>query len=61
MSRRAAFSQADVSRALKGVKAAGEPIRGVEIDPNGNIRIVLGEPPPAAAAATGNEWDEVLR
>lgn len=54
------FTQAAIARAIKGVRAAGEPVRGVEIAKDGKLVVLIGEPPPAAAARTGNEWDEVL-
>lgn len=55
MSRRPArFTQADITRAVKGVKEAGENM-AVEILPNGTMRIV---PAPAQPAKLeGNPWD----
>ncbi len=62
--RRIAFRQADVARALKGATAAGLVIGRVEIDQNG--KIVIGATTeaavgPAGNSAGGNEWDEVLK
>lgn len=53
----ARFSQADLSRALKGARAGGMRVGRVEIDPNGKIVIVSESVAPAAAP---NPWDEVL-
>ncbi|WP_197027188.1 hypothetical protein [Methylopila sp. 73B] len=57
--RTATFTQAEVSRILKGAKAAGVPIRGVEVDRNGKIVVLVGEPQDQATPA--NPWDEVLQ
>lgn len=47
MSRRPSpFKQVDVTRALKGVKAAGVVIGRLEIDKHGTIVIVTSETPP---------------
>lgn len=59
MSRRAAFTQTDISRLLKGARAAGEPVRRVRIDQAGNIvadfgaREEDGEPE--------DEWSRAIR
>lgn len=58
--RPAPFRQADISRALKGAKAAGFAVGRVEISTDGRIVIL-----PLAATAIedepGNAWDEVLK
>ena len=62
--RRVAFRQADVSRALKGASAAGLAIGRVEIDLNGKIVLVAATETalqPSGNHAGGNEWDEVLK
>ena len=61
MSRRVAFTQADVSRALKGAVIAGMAIRQVEIDREGKIVTRFAADGENPAAANGNEWDEVLK
>jgi len=52
--RAAAFTQADLTRALKGALAAGLPVAEFSIDPNGRIVV--------KTTATGddgpNEWDK---
>jgi hypothetical protein len=57
MSKRSAiFRQADLSRALEGVKKAGLDVARVEIDPSGKIIVVAGKPERVSA---NNEWDAV--
>lgn len=63
MSRRLAFKQADVSRALKGAIVAGMKVERVEIDQDGKIVLRFDEARVGEARGGGarNEWDEVLR
>ena len=53
-----AFRQADVTRAVKAVVAAGVDIARVEIDKLGKIVIVTGSERPGEGAEA-NEWDRV--
>lgn len=60
MTARAAFRQADVTRALRGVAAAGVSGATIRLRPGGEIVIQVG----SAANEAGdvgepNEWDEV--
>lgn len=55
MTARAAFKQSDVTRALKGMEAAGYRAARVEIDPNGKI-VVIAESP-AANDDGPSDWD----
>ena len=55
----AAFRQADVTRAVKGVVAAGVGIAQVEIDKSGKIVIVTGKPQ-EPATATQDDLDQEL-
>jgi hypothetical protein len=42
-----AFKQGDVTRAVRGVEAAGQPITGVQIDTkDGKITVLTGAPNP---------------
>lgn len=51
------FTQASIVRAVKAVKAAGEPVRGVEIDRDGKLVVLVGEPTPAVPALSAfDEW-----
>ena len=51
------FRQADVTRAVRAVVAAGVGIAQVEIDKSGKIVIVAASQPDEGAEA--NEWDHV--
>jgi hypothetical protein len=55
---RVAFKQADVTRAMKGLKAAGEKVERIEIDRSGKIVAFLA----GSGTSVGgvNEWDEVF-
>lgn len=51
-----AFTQSDVTRAVKGAKAAGLPVARVQIGKDGSITIETGKPPEPDETAR-NEWD----
>jgi hypothetical protein len=56
------FRQSDVTRALKGVRAAGFGVERVEIAKDGKIVVVPGKPH-AGKADVGddhNDWDDAL-
>ncbi len=55
--RPAAFKQADLTRALKGVAAAGMQVARVIVRPDGGIEIIPAGVP--GASGGGNPWDEV--
>jgi hypothetical protein len=57
MTARARFSQADLTRAVKGVEKAGLCVAGAKIAPDGTILVLTGA---AAANDTGNPLDRVL-
>lgn len=44
MKRKPRCTQAEIQRAVKGARAAGMSVGRVEIDPNGTIVIMLGQP-----------------
>jgi hypothetical protein len=52
------FKQADVTRAVRGVTAAGQAVARVEIDPNGRIVIVTTEVRPAVQEDLDRELSE---
>lgn len=62
MSRAARFTQADVARALAGVKAGGERPAVVDILPDGRIRVLLGGPaaPVDLTRESGDDWSEAI-
>jgi len=51
------FRQADVTRAVKAVTAAGQAVARVEIDPNGKIVVVMVREPDEREEE--NSWDRV--
>jgi hypothetical protein len=54
MTRRATFTQAELTRAIKGAKAAGMAVTRCEISPDG--RIVLLDAPEAPAEDVFGAW-----
>ena len=60
MTKAAAFRQADLTRAVKAVQAAGTRVAKVVLDPSGSIVLFMGtESTPDSNEP--NEWDEVFR
>lgn len=57
MSAPALVRKADIARMVAGVKAAGETVRKIEIDPTGKIAIITG---PHESQAGENEWGDLL-
>ncbi len=51
-----AFKQADVARAVKGVKAAGVSVGRVEIAPDGRIIICAEAAPPPEPETAFDTW-----
>lgn len=58
MTAAARFTQSDITRAIKGARAAGVHEGRIELDRDGKIVIIFG--PDANRPAPANEWDEVL-
>lgn len=56
MTAQARFKQADVKRAASGVEAAGLPVARVEIDPNGKIVVIVGQP---SQPRDNDEWADL--
>jgi hypothetical protein len=53
-----AFKQTDVTRALRAVSAARQPVQRIEIDPaTGKIVVFVGKP--EEQDTEGNEWDKI--
>lgn len=57
MTRATRFTQADLTRAIQGVKKAGLPVSGAKIEPDGSITILTALGIPANDA---NPLDRVL-
>jgi hypothetical protein len=54
------FRQTDVARAIKGAVAAGLTVQRVEVDKDGKIVVVVGDPSQNPLSSTGgSEWDRV--
>lgn len=58
MTARATFRQDDVSRAVKGVKAAGLPVARV-VFANGSFEVIVGDPEPDTDAPARNPLDRL--
>ena len=62
MRRPSIFKKTDVTRAARGVLAAGVPIDRVEVGKDGRIIIVASKPDePIVDGCEKNPWDTVLR
>ena len=60
MTKPAVFTSRDVSKALRGAKAAGVAIEQLEIEIGRDGRIVLRPAPPHEPRDSSNPWDVVL-
>ncbi len=49
---RTPFRQTDISRAIKAVEKAGKSVARVEVDHNGRIVVICGEPEEVARTGT---------
>ncbi|TVR06367.1 MAG: hypothetical protein EA385_15785 [Salinarimonadaceae bacterium] len=56
MTKRRAFRQTDLTRALKGAINAGQRVARVEIDPENKIVIVMNDGAPAEPATDFDRW-----
>lgn len=52
----ATFRQADVARAVKAVRSAKVSISGVEIAPDGTIRVLTGPAPIPSTTSPFDTW-----
>jgi hypothetical protein len=59
--RPSAFRQADVTKTVKAVIAAGLRVVGVKVGGDGKIEVVTAGENTAAPGTGSNEWDEGLR
>lgn len=57
MTKRATFTQADVERAARALKAVGEKVGGVEIRPDGSFRVLTGDPAEQKALSPLEAWE----
>ncbi len=58
---RVSFKQTDVSRAMKGVAAAGAKVSRVEIEPDGKITVVTTEADDSASTAEASPLDTWMK
>lgn len=59
VTRRARFREADVKRAVSGAKRSGLAIARVEIEPDGTIAIIVGQPDVADEQSAA--WDARIK
>lgn len=57
MTRAAPFTQADIQRAAKALKAVGETVTGVEIRKDGSFVVLTAAAPPRKALTPLEAWD----
>jgi len=57
MTRRATFTQADVERTVRALKAVGETVVGVENTPNGGFRVLTAASQPTKALSPLEAWE----
>jgi len=55
---RLAFKQGDVTRALRAVSAAGQPVQRIEINREGKIVVFVGKTEQQEGLGD-NEWDKI--
>jgi hypothetical protein len=53
-------TQVDITRAVKGVVAAGVAVLRVEVDIDGRIIVIAGKPPNAAVVDTPEDIKKIL-
>jgi hypothetical protein len=58
LSRRAAFRQADVERAIRALKAVGETVVGVETTTEGGFRVLTKHGQPQKALSPLEAWEQ---
>lgn len=58
MTRKLRYTQAEVSRLIKGAAKAGKDVDRFEIEKNGKIIVILSKDD---TSNSENEWDTVLR
>jgi hypothetical protein len=51
-----AFKQSDLTKAVRGVVAAGVSVAKVEVDKTGKIVVVVGEPSKSASQSPLDQW-----
>lgn len=58
----AAFSLADIKRAVKALEAGGKSVAAVDFPKEGGFRVLLGDPVSLDVPSRSgkNEWDDVL-
>ena len=54
------FKEADVTRALRAARKAGQEVARAEIEKDGKIVLVFSPASGKSAGAERNEWDDVI-
>lgn len=57
MTRRAPYTQSDIERAAKALKAVGETVVGVEHLPTGGFRVLTAQGQPKKALSALEAWE----
>ena len=57
MSRRAAYTQAEIERAARALKAVGETVTGVEHLPNGGFKVLTAANTPQKPLSALEAWE----
>lgn len=55
--RPAAFTERDITRAIKGATKAGKDVSGARIERDGSIQLIFGPAKPVPPSMEANPWD----
>jgi hypothetical protein len=57
VTKRAAYTQADIERTVRALRAAGEMVTGVEHVPGGGFRVLTAQGEPAKPVSPYEAWE----